>query len=84
MAGSRLRLGSRQPPSNDFRNGLGSGMAVVLKETRPESDTDAFSDHVKKHSGSTWRLELLGALHAKGLVSDEEFEAKRGKILATV
>ncbi len=63
-------------------------MAIVLKETRTEPDTGAYADRVRssrssKHSDAAWRLELLGALHAKGLVRDEEFEAKRGKILAT-
>ena len=57
-------------------------MAIVLKETRTEPDTGA-SSRSSKHSDAAWRLELLRALHAKGLVSDEEFEAKRGKILAT-
>jgi Short C-terminal domain len=63
-------------------------MAIVLKETRTEPDTGARPDHVRSsrssgHSDAAWRLELLGALHAKGLIGDEEFEAKRGKIRAT-
>jgi Short C-terminal domain len=63
-------------------------MAIVLRETRTEPDTGAFSDHStsslsSKHREAAWRLELLKALHAKSLVTDEEFEAKRGKILAT-
>ena len=62
-------------------------MTIVQKETRTEPGTGAFSGHVKssrssKHRDAAWRLELLSALHSKSLLTDEEFEAKSGRIVA--
>jgi hypothetical protein len=63
-------------------------MTIILKEKSTEPDMGAYPDHAKssrssKHRDAAWRLELLNALHTKSLLTDEEFEAKSGKIFAT-
>jgi hypothetical protein len=82
MAESQLRLGSaNRRPTIPTRNG--GGMASVSKEAGAEPDVGgAFPDRVatsrsSKRSDAEWRLDLLSALHAKGLITDEEFEARR-------
>jgi hypothetical protein len=64
------------------------GMGLSLRKSG-EADASALPDPVAasiptEYSDATWRLHLLAALHAKSLVTDEEFEVKRAKILASV
>jgi len=63
-------------------------MTIIHKEKSTESDMGACPDPTKssrssRHLDAAWRLELLKALHTKSLLTDEEFEAKSGKIFAT-